>query len=242
MLYLCFAKSLIVISQNTSKGVYHYQYFQKCLLESYFLANCIGITLTFQKYGNFKRGIPLQLDRKSLSSKHFQTLFQEILVVRYPLNTDITIDIHLNNILYTYIIIYIYIYTYIIITIYTSNPVTPTSASTTTTPTNASTTTTTPTNASTTPPNASLTDCYEHELTAIQHNHDDNSTSSSDDDDDADMGDCNLDEERYCGPTADSDDSDDDETRMMQQLRSELNSRMSTTERGFEKCILSRHR
>ena len=47
--------------------------------------NCSGIPLyfpeTFRKYSNFKEGIPLQICRKSLSSKHFRTLFPEILVV-----------------------------------------------------------------------------------------------------------------------------------------------------------------
>ena len=35
---------------------------------------------TCRKYSNFKGGIPLQLAGKSFSSKHFQTLFPEILV------------------------------------------------------------------------------------------------------------------------------------------------------------------
>ena len=51
----------------------------------YFPATC-------RKYCNFKGGISLfvypHLARKSLSSKHFRTLFPEILVVGYPLKLD----------------------------------------------------------------------------------------------------------------------------------------------------------
>ena len=52
-----------------------------------------------RKYSNFKGSIPLKFTRKSLSSKHFRTLFPEILVVRCDpfINNDEVTIIHISQ-------------------------------------------------------------------------------------------------------------------------------------------------
>ena len=58
--------------------VIFYQVNYNCEHIPYFPATCWN-------YSNFKGGIPIQLSRKSLYSKHFRTLFPYIPVVGYPL-------------------------------------------------------------------------------------------------------------------------------------------------------------